>query len=129
VAPAIDATPRVLLGALDPILQIGVARALLDAGVCVIDGTASDDALVERAASSDPDAVVLSAAASGPGLQARLRVAAPGATLVIWRDAEQIEVFTPRASTPRVMPAPAADQLARVLFGDAADQRGSRPAT
>lgn len=133
VAPAIDATPRVLLGALDPILRVGVVRALLDAGVSVIDGAAEADALVERAASSAPDAVVLSAAAadaSGAGLRARLRAAAPVATLVIWRtDAQLIEVLAPGASVPRLMTAPAADQLAHELFGDAADRGGSRPAT
>lgn len=127
---ASDATPRVLLGALDPILRVGVARALLEAGLRVIDGSASADALVERAASFAPDAVVLSAAASDAGLQARLRAAAPGATLVLWRtDGEVVEVSKPGTSAPRVMAAPAAAELARLLFGDAADQRGSGPAT
>jgi DNA-binding NarL/FixJ family response regulator len=133
VAPAADAKPRVLLGTLDPILRVGIVRALREGGASVIDGAGAGDALVERAAASAPDAVVLGAAAGGADgadLRARLRSAAPEATLVIWRnDAEQIEVLRPGASTPRVMSAPVAERLAVELFGDADDEGGPCPAT
>ena len=133
MAHAADDHPRVLLGALDPILRLGIVRALLEDGVNVIDGAVTADALVERAAESAPDAVVLGAAAGGARgaeLRARLRSAAPGATLVVWRnDAELIEVLAPGASTPRVMSAPSAETLASELLSVADDEGGPCPTT
>jgi DNA-binding NarL/FixJ family response regulator len=133
LAPAADAHPCVLLGTLDPILRLGIVRALLDDGVSVIDGAEAADALVERAAQHAPDAVVLGAAAGGARgaeLRARLRSAAPGATLVVWRnDAELIEVLPPGASTPRVMSPPSADRLALELLGGGNEEGGPCPAT
>jgi hypothetical protein len=119
--------PRVLLGALDPILRVGIARALVEGGATVVDH-AEADALVARAAESLPDAVVV-----GPrptGLSARLRVAAPAATVVVWRgDEEIIEVLTPGTSAPRVVPAPAAERLHGELFGGGTSEGGTCPAT
>jgi AmiR/NasT family two-component response regulator len=132
VAPEADLKPRVLMGTLDPILRVGVVRALIESGASVVDGASGADALVERAARFAPDAVVLGASAGGDGgeeLRARLQEAAPGATLVIWRNAEQIEVLRPRASTPRVMSAPVPEQLTAALLGDADDEGGPCPAT
>ena len=37
---------RVLLGALDPILRVGIARALVEGGAAVVDHTTEADALV-----------------------------------------------------------------------------------
>jgi DNA-binding NarL/FixJ family response regulator len=105
----------VLLGALDPILRVGIARALMEGGADVVDHATEADALVARAAECLPDAVVVGPA---PGLCARLRVAAPAATVVIWRgDEEVIEVLSPGTATPRVVPAPAAERLHGELFG------------
>jgi CheY-like chemotaxis protein len=132
VATDADAKPRVLMGTLDPILRVGVVRALLEGGASVIDGTDGTDALVERAARLAPDAVVLGAAAGGADgaeLRERLRTAAPRATLVVWRDAEQIEVLRPWASTPRVMSAPVPERLAAAVLGGADEEGGPCPAT
>ena len=111
---------RVLLAGLDPISQVGMARALADGGADVLDATHQDpDALVRGAAESGPDAIVLGDSPSGiPDLGARLRAAVPGATLVLWRtDARLVAVLTPGTDPPRVMPAPAAGELSEELFG------------
>ena len=124
---AVQATsdpPRVLLGALDPILRVGIARALMEGGAAV-DHATEADALVARAAECLPDAVVVGPA---PGLSARVRVAAPAATVVIWRgDEEVIEVLPPGTAAPRVVPAPAAERLHGELFGT--NEGGSCPLT
>ena len=117
--------PRVLLGALDPILRVGIARALTEGGAAV-DHATEADALVARAAECLPDAVVVGPA---PGLSARLRVAAPTATVVIWRgDEEIIEVQAPGSAT-RVVPAPPAERLHGELFGRRNNEGGSCPLT
>jgi DNA-binding NarL/FixJ family response regulator len=121
-------TPRVLLGVLDPILRVGIARALVEGGATVVDHATEADALVARAAECRPDAVVVGP--SPAGLSARLRVAAPAATVVVWRgDQEVIEVLTPGTSAPRVVPAPAAERLHGELFGRGTNEGGTCPAT
>jgi hypothetical protein len=111
----------VLLAGLEPIFQVGMARALSDGGADVLDGVQPDsDALVRRAAESGPDAIVLGDGQPGsaPDLGARLRAAAPGATLVLWRmDADVVAVLTPGEDNPRVIPAPTAQELSKELFG------------
>jgi hypothetical protein len=128
---AVQATsdpPRVLLGALDPILRVGIARALTEGGAAVVGHATEADALVARAAESLPDAVVVGPTPSG--LSARLRVAAPAATVVVWRgDEEVIEVLTPGTSAPRVVPAPAAERLHGELFGRSNNEGGTCPLT
>jgi hypothetical protein len=128
---AVQATsdpPRVLLGAIDPILRVGIARALTEGGAAVLDDETEADALVARAAECLPDAVVVGPTPSG--LCARLRLAAPAATVVVWRgDEEVIEVLTPGTSAPRVVPAPAAERLHGELFGRGNDEGEICPAT
>jgi DNA-binding NarL/FixJ family response regulator len=120
--------PRVLLGALDPILRVGIARALVEGGAAVVDHAAEADALVARAAECLPDAVVVGPTPSG--LSKRLRMAAPAAMVVVWRgDEEIIEVLTPGTSAPRVVPAPAAELLHGELFGRGTNEGGTCPAT
>jgi hypothetical protein len=113
----------VLLAGLDSIFQVGVARALADGGAEVLDETLSNaDALVRRAAERSPDAIVFGdGLISAAELGARLRVAAPAATLVLWRaDASAVAVFEPGVDSPRVMPAPTAAELSNELFGPSA---------
>jgi hypothetical protein len=125
---ALSDPPRVLLGALDPILRVGIARALVEGGAAVVDHATEADALVARAAESRPDAVVVGPTPSW--LSARLRVAAPAATVVVWRgDDEVIEVLAPGTSAPRVVPAPAAERLHGELFGRGPTEGGTCPAT
>jgi hypothetical protein len=115
-----DSRPRVLLAGLDPIFQVGMVRALTDGGADVLDGNLPNpDALVRRAAECGPDAIVVGDGPnSAPDLGARLRAAAPGATLVLWRtDARVVAVLVPGADSPRVRRAPTAEELSRELFG------------
>ena len=110
-----------LLAGLDPILQVGIARALYDGGAEVIGDDADPDAdtLVLRAGDLAPNAIVLGEVPSAtPGLGARLREAVPLATIVLWRsDAHVVAVLVPGESAARVTPAPTAEQLSRELFG------------
>jgi hypothetical protein len=115
-----ESRPLVLLAGFDPIFQVGIARALVDGGAAVLDDTQpTPDALVRRAADSGPDAIVLGDAhGSDPHLGARLRAAAPGATLLLWRTgARAVAVLVPGADAPRVVPAPTAAELSDELFG------------
>jgi hypothetical protein len=108
--------PRILLAGLDPIFEMGMARALVDGGAELVEAVCADaDALVGAAASERPDAIILGVAsrAAGP----RLRAAAPDATIVLWRhDAVAVAVLTPGDVSPRLMPAPAAEALCKELF-------------
>jgi hypothetical protein len=112
----------VLLAGLSPILQVGIERALVDGGATVLDGELADpDALVRRAGESSPDAIVLGDGSSGSlELGARLRAAAPGTTLVLWRtDASVVAVLGPHSDSARVIPAPTAEELMNELFARA----------
>jgi hypothetical protein len=110
----------VLVVGLDPIFQVGMVRALTDGGAEVLEEThPNPDALVRRAADSGPDAIVLGdGLSSAPDLSSRLRAAAPGATLMLWRtDSRAVAVLVPGVDAPRVMPAPTAAELSNELFG------------
>jgi hypothetical protein len=112
--------PLVLLAGLDPISQVGMARALADGGAEILqDVSPGADALVRRAGESRPDAIVVGDDSSGaPDLGARLRAAAPRATLVLWRtESGMVAVLAPGAQSPRVIPAPTAAELSDELFG------------
>ena len=112
--------PLVLVVGLDPIFQVGMARALADGGAEVIDEThPNPDALVRRVAERVPDAIVLGdGLSSHPDLSARLRAAAPGATLMLWRtNSRVVAVLAPGVDAPRVVPAPTAGELSDELFG------------
>jgi hypothetical protein len=113
----------VLLAGLEPIFQLGMERALAEAGTDVVDDGGSDaDWLVQQAAERVPQAIVLGDGPNvAPDLSSRLRAAAPKATLVLWRaDARVVGVLEPGAETPRVIPAPGAEQLSKELVGRAA---------
>jgi hypothetical protein len=107
---------RVLLGSLDPIVRVGIERALTERGVAVLRAVAGGDALVAEAAANAPNAIVVGNQLAG--LSGRLRRAAPGATVVVWRGhVEIIEVHEPGHDAPRIVPAPAAEGLCGELFG------------
>ena len=122
-----ESRPLVLVAGLDPILQVGIVRVLADGGAEVFEEThPNPDALVRWTAERGPDAIVLGDGLGGaPDLSARLRAAAPGATLMLWRtNARLVAVLAPGADAPRVMPAPTASELSDELFG-----RVGRPRT
>jgi hypothetical protein len=111
---------RVLLIGLDPMVRVGMARALAQGGAELLDEThPNPDALVRRVAESGPDAIVLGGGLSGvPALSARLRAVAPGATFMLWRtDSRMVAVLAPGAGSPRVIPAPTEAELSNELFG------------
>lgn len=117
-----QARPLVLVTGLEPMVRVGIARALADGGADVLDHTrSSPDALVRAAAESGPDAIVLGDRAwSDHDLGARLRAAAPGATFVSWHaGADAVAVLAPGTELPRVMPAPTAAELSDELLGRA----------
>jgi hypothetical protein len=110
----------VLLGGLDPIFEVGIARALGERGADVIgDDRAGADGLVLQATDACPDAIVLGdGPGSAPDLGARLRAAVPAATIVLWpSDARMVALIAPGADPPRVLRAPTPDQLLTELFG------------
>lgn len=111
--------PRILLADLDPIFELGIARALMACGAEILDRTwANPDGLVRSAAECRPDLVVLGGNGAGGGDVGRLRAAVPDATLVLWRkDADAVAVMRPGAASPRLMPAPAAEELCQELLG------------
>jgi hypothetical protein len=117
-----ESRPLVLVAGLDPIFQVGIVRALADEGAEVFEQTPpSPDALVRWTAEHGPEAIVLGDGLGGaPDLTARLRAAAPMATLMLWRtDARVVTVLTPGVGAPRVIPPPTPSELAAELFGRA----------
>lgn len=112
-------SPRILLAGLDPIFGVGMARALAEAGAEIVDAGSSDAASLVRAAiETQPRAIILgddSAVAQQTG--DRLRIAAPGAVLVLWRhDADNVGVLGPGDRRLRHVAAPAPEALCRELF-------------
>jgi DNA-binding NarL/FixJ family response regulator len=109
---------RALIGNLEPVARVGMTRVLEDGGVEVLGDGELPDALVEQARLLQPDAIVLGFEAGEPSdLGDRVRVAAPGAKLILWpRDEAEMRVFDPGSSAPRCIPASASDDLLRELY-------------
>ena len=108
-----------LLAGLDQIFRVGIERALEEGGADVLDGPASPDGLVRSASESAPDAIVLGDRARETSVvAARLRAAAPRATVVLWSGgAQMVAVLAPDRDTPRMMPAPSPAELSKALLG------------
>jgi hypothetical protein len=119
VSSSPQSRPTVLLGALEPIFEVGMARALREGGADVInDGQCGGDGLVLQAADSLPDAIVLGDGLGTPSdLRDRLGVAAPHATIVLWRSDAIVLIAPGSDDPPRVMAAPTPKQLLIELFG------------
>lgn len=103
---------RVLLGNLEPLARVGMARLLAENGVEVPDDAAPSE-LVEETRRLKPDAVVLDLGASTTkALTEQVRAAAPGAKLILWaRDETEMQVFDPGSSTARRISSAAPDVL------------------
>jgi hypothetical protein len=128
VPAASDIARRVLLGPLEPMVRVGIERALTDRGVAVLPAAAGAEALVAEAAANAPNAIVVGNQLAG--LSGRLRRAAPGATVVVWRGhVEIIEVHEPGHDRPRIVPAPAAEGLCGELFGPRPSEGEACPIT
>ena len=94
---------RVLVGDLEPMTRLGMARLLTDGGVEVVTGDQPQAGLVDEARRLDPDAIVLALdgdQASGE-IRERLAAAVPQAKVILWaRDETEIQVFDPGSSAP-----------------------------
>jgi DNA-binding NarL/FixJ family response regulator len=106
-----------MIGNLEPVARLGMTRVLEDGGLEVVGEDDPPDALVEQARLLQPDAIVLGfEGLHSRDLSDRVRVAAPGAKLILWpRDEAEMLVFDPGSSAPRTIPASASDALLREL--------------
>lgn len=95
--------PCVLLGNLEPIVQLGMSRVLGDEGVDVVaeQGPAPD--VVAHVKRLHPDTVVLGMdGGTSRELGEQVRAAAPDTKVILWaRDETEMEVFDPGSSSPR----------------------------
>jgi DNA-binding NarL/FixJ family response regulator len=108
---------RALIGNLEPVARLGMTRVLEDEGLEVVGDDELPDAFVEQARILQPDAIVLGLERSSlTDLGDRVRIAAPGAKLILWpRDEAEMQVFDPGSTSPRRIPASASEALIREL--------------
>ena len=94
--------PVVLIGNVDPMVQLSMSRLFTDQGV---DHVHEDHAgaIVAQAERLAPGTVVLSLEEERTDpLGAQVRVAAPAAKIILWaRDEREMEVYDPGSLTPR----------------------------
>ena len=95
--------PRVLLGNLDPIMVIGMARVLEEDGALVIGQERHPSQIVRSAGRMRPDVVVLERAGSHE-LGVRVQRVSPETKVILCdRDEEAMEVFDPGSPTSRLV--------------------------
>jgi AmiR/NasT family two-component response regulator len=117
---------RALIGNLEPVARLGMTRVLEDSGLEVVGADDLPDSLVEQARLLQPDAIVLGfEAEASSDLGDRVRVAAPGAKLILWpRDETEMQVFDPGCTAPRRIAASASEALLRELhYGRSTERR------
>jgi DNA-binding NarL/FixJ family response regulator len=104
--------PRVLLGNLEPMMRVGVSRALSDS-VEVIGEAAAPDAIVADARRLRPDAVVLDLPPSGSrALGEEVCAAAPDAKVILLaHDESLMEILGPDGAKPRRIETAVSDAL------------------
>jgi DNA-binding NarL/FixJ family response regulator len=93
----------VLLGALEPMVCMGMNAVLREDGIEILGQEARPAALLLMAGRLRPDAVLLDIArADSRELSDRVRLASPETTVILWaRDEDTMEVFDPGSPTPR----------------------------
>lgn len=95
--------PRVLLGNLDPIMVIGMARVLEEDGALVIGQERHPSQIVRSAGRMRPDVVVLDREGSRE-LGARVQRVSPETKVILCdRDEEAMEVLDPGSPTSRLV--------------------------
>ncbi len=111
--------PRVLLGNLEPVVQLGMATVLGEEGVDVVGTEHRPPDLVRLAGRLLPDAVVLALSdGDSAELVERIRAASPSTTVILWaRDEDAMEVFDPGASLPRRLRTTGTSELRMELVG------------
>ena len=98
-----DHAPRVLLGNLDPIMVVGMARVLEEGGARVIGQEAHPSQIVSSAGRMRPDVVVLERKGSHE-LGLRVQRVSPDTKVILCdRDEEAMEVLDPGSPTSRVL--------------------------
>jgi len=97
--------PRVLLGNLDPIMVIGMARVLEEDGAEVIGQERHPSQIVRSAGRMRPDVVVLESGSEGSReLGMRVQRVSPETKVILCdRDEEAMEVLDPGSPTSRVL--------------------------
>lgn len=107
------AAPRVLLGDLDPIMVIGMARVLEADGAEVIGQERHPSQIVRLAGRMRPDVVVLESDGAGSReLGARVQRVSPETKVILCdRDEEAMEVLDPGSLNSRLVAVAPADGL------------------
>jgi DNA-binding NarL/FixJ family response regulator len=110
--------PKVLLGNLEPMVELGMTAVLEEEGIEVLGAEPRPAALVLMAGNLQPDAVVLDLRRAGSReLADRVRTAAPETTVVFWtRDEDVMEVVGPGDSEPRRVFTPVPEELRSELI-------------
>jgi DNA-binding NarL/FixJ family response regulator len=114
--------PRVLLGNLEPLVRMGMERALEDYGCELVGDPHGSGDIVGQAGHLRPDAVVLDLDhGRTQELVLLVRSASPRSKLILWaRDEDVMEVVDPGASTPRLIVDSVSDELHRELSSSTA---------
>jgi DNA-binding NarL/FixJ family response regulator len=109
--------PRVLLGNLEPLVKMGMARALQDYGCELVGDPDGSADIVGQAEHLRPDAVVLDLDhGSTQELVLLVRSASPMSKVILWaRDEDVMEVVDPGATSPRLIVHSVSDELHREL--------------
>ncbi len=109
--------PRVLLGNLEPLVRMGMERALEDYGCELVGDPGGSADIVGQAGHLRPDAVVLDLDhGRTQELVLLVRSASPQSKLILWaRDEDVMEVVDPGASSPRLIVDSVSDELHREL--------------
>lgn len=107
------ATPRILLGNLEPIMVVGLCRVLTDEGMDVVGQEQALDGLLIEAQRLQPDVIVLDLdSARGRPVTDAVRGAAPNAKLIFWaRDETLMEVLDPCSNDARLVALTAPTEL------------------
>lgn len=110
--------PRVLLGNLEPLVRMGMARALQDYGCELVGDPDGSADIVGQAEHLRPDAVVLDLDhGSTQELVLLVRSASPMSKVILWtRDEDVMEVVDPGTTSSRLIVVhPVSDELHREL--------------
>lgn len=108
---------RVILGNLEPIMRLGLARALAEAGADVIAEERLQARIVAEAGRLKPDVVVLDLDAGvSRAMCEQVRAVAPDTKVILWaRDESVMEVLDPESDIARLVPLGVPEDLRREL--------------
>ena len=108
-----DRRPRILLGNLGPIMQMGMRRVLTEQGCEVVGQEDRPSAIVGEVHRLRPDVVVLDLDGGSAQQLGRLVAgASPDTTVVLWaREEDLMEVIDPASADSRRVSAPIVERL------------------